>query len=118
MITGLPQAFLDEFEAEIRGRVPREKVEAQLRQEKIARIMHQAGPTQIETLGQLKCSIDARLYFRMKADMGRHEGWLDDLLKDNKELCAPGYNPGRKGDLRHGITFVGGKPSGTGPKTV
>lgn len=110
LITGLPQQFLDEFEAEIRGRVPAEKVAAQLRQEKLARISRQAGSTIIDTLGQKVASIDPRLYFRMLAQHGEHENWIDDLLADNPELCCPGYNPKRKGDLRHGKTFVGGKP--------
>ena len=110
LITGLPQSFMDEFEAEIRGRVPAEKVAAQLRQEKLARISRQAGSTIIDTLGQKVASIDPRLYFRMLAQHGHHENWLDDFLADNVELCCPGYNPKRKGDLRHGKTFVGGKP--------
>lgn len=118
IITGLPQSFLDEFEAEIRGRVPAEKVAAQLRQEKLARISRQAGSTIIETLGQKVASIDPRLYFRAFQAFGHHEDWLEDLLKDNKFLCAPGYNPGRKRDLRHGITFVGGVPTGQGPKIL
>jgi hypothetical protein len=118
LITGLPQQFLDEFEAEIRGRVPAEKVKAQLRQEKIGRIMKQVGSTQIDTLGQRIAVIDRRLYFRAMQAFGHHEGWLEDLLKDNKFLCAPGYNPGRKADLRHGITFVGGVPTGQGPKIL
>ena len=115
IITGVPQSFLDEFEAEVRGRVPAEKVAAQLRQEKIARVMKQAGSTTIDTLGQLVAKIDARTYFRNLHAHGHHEGWLEDMLKDNKFMCAPGYNPGRKRDLRHGITFVGGVPVGKGP---
>lgn len=111
LITGLPQQFLDEFEAEIRGRVPAEKVAAQLRQEKLARISRQAGSITIDTLGQKVASIDSRLYFRALQDFGGHEGWLDDFLRDNQELCCPGYYPGRKkSDFRHGKTFVNGKP--------
>jgi len=110
LITGLPQSFLDEFEAEIRGRVPAEKIAAQLRQEKLARVMRQAGSTQIDTLGQQIARIDPRLYFRCLAERGHEENWIDDLLKDNPELCAPGYRPRRKGDFRHGKTFINGKP--------
>ena len=110
LITGLPQSFLDEFEAEIRGRVPAEKVAAQLRQEKLARVMKQVGSTQIDTLGQKITSMDPRLYFRCFAERGHEENWIDDLLKDNPELCAPGYRPRRKGDFRHGKTFIAGKP--------
>ena len=110
LITGLPQSFLDEFEAEIRRDIPKEKLAAQLRQEKLARVMRQAGSTTIDTLGQKIASIDPRLYFRCLAERGHEENWIDDLLKDNPDLCAPGYRPHRKGDFRHGKTFINGKP--------
>ena len=121
IVTGVDQRFMDEFEAEILGRVPEEKIKAQLKMEKSARIMAQAGSINIDTLGQKIAQIPARLYFRMKQDFGRiapDDEWLDDILKDNPALCAPGYTPGRKSDLRHGVTFVGGKPTGQGPKTI
>lgn len=114
VITGLPQEFLDSFEAEIRGRVPAEKVKAQLQMEKNARIMRQAGSTTIDTLGQKIATIPARTYFRMLHDMGQRDAgsdeWLMDMLADNPILCAPGFKAGRKHDLRHGKSFVGGKP--------
>lgn len=114
LIAELPQSFMDEFEAEIRGRVPAEKVKAQLAMEKNARIMKMAGSTTIDTLGQKIATIPARLYFRMLHDMGQRDAgsdeWLLDLLRDNPILCAPGFTPGRKHDLRHSKSFVGGKP--------
>lgn len=110
LISGLPAGFLREFEQEILGRIPEEKIQAQLRQEKIARVMHQVGSVQMETLGQKIAVIDPRLFFRMQQECGHHEGWLDDLLADNPVLCAPGYKPKRKHDLRHSKTFLGGKP--------
>jgi hypothetical protein len=112
MVTEFSEQFLREYEAEILGRVPKEKVEQQLRMEKNARIMAQAGSVMMEGLGQKIAQIPARIYFRMLHSMGKHEeNWLDDLLRDNPVLCAPGYYPKRrKSDFRHGKTFVGGKP--------
>lgn len=117
IIAQLPQSFLDEFEKEIQRDVPKEKLKSQLNQEKLARIMRQAGSTTIDGIGQLVAKIDARTYFRNMAAHGEHEDWLTDLIRDNPQCRAPGYNPRRKGDLRHGITFVNGTPTGAGPKT-
>lgn len=110
IVTELPQSFLDEFEADVKGWVPQEKVQVELRQQQNARIMAKAGSVCIEGLGQQVASIDPRLFFRLQNEYGQHEGWLKDFLADNPEMCAPGYRPRRKGDLRHGKTFVGGKP--------
>jgi hypothetical protein len=98
VITSLPEQFLREFENEVLGRVPQEKIEAGLRQAKLARIMKQKI-----------AEIDARLYFRMMQSFGHEENWLRDMLADNPELCAPGYRP-KKNGLRHSKTFVNGKP--------
>ena len=122
IITGLPSSFMKEFEQEILGRVPQEKIDAQLRMEKNARIMRQAGSINIPTLGQKIATIPARLYFRMLHDMGQRDAssdeWLIDLLKDNPALCAPGFKAGRKADLRHSHTFIGGKSVSTTPGRV
>jgi len=109
VITSLPEQFLREFENEVLGRVPQEKVEAGLRQAKLARIMKQAGSSYIPGVGQKIAEIDARLYFRMMQSFGHEENWLKDMLADNPELCAPGYRPKNNG-LRHSKTFVNGKP--------
>lgn len=109
VITSLPESFVREFEKEIHGRVPQEKVEVGLRQAKLARIMRQAGSTYIPGIGQKIAEIDARLYFRMMHSFGNEENWLKDFLADNPELCAPGYRPKNR-SLRHGKTFVNGKP--------
>lgn len=117
LITGVPDGFLREFEAEILGRVPEEKIKCQLRQEKIARVMHAAGSVMMESLGQKIATIDARLYHRMRlahAQSADDTDWIDDMLSDNPMLCAPGYRPPKKA-TRHGITFVKGKPIGAGP---
>jgi len=111
LISELPDGFLREFEAEILGRVPQEKIDAQLKIEKTARVMRQAGSVMMEGLGQKIAQIPARLYFRCLHDMGKHsDNWLDDLLRDNPALCAPGFRPRRRDDFRHGKTFIGGKP--------
>lgn len=109
VITSLPEQFLREFESEVLGRVPQEKIEAGLRQAKLARIMKQAGSNYIPGVGQKIAEIDARLYFRMMQSFGHEENWLRDMLADNPELCAPGYRPKNNG-LRHSKTFVNGKP--------
>lgn len=120
LITNIPQRIYDEIEDDILGRVPAEKVKAQLRMEKNARIMKQAGSVNIPTLGQKIATIPARLYFRALHDMGQDDAssseWLEDLLKDNPALCAPGYKAGRKDDRRHGITWIGGEAIGKGPQ--
>jgi len=109
IITSLPEKFLREFENDVIGRVPQEKIDAGLRQAKLARIMRQAGSTYIPGIGQKIAEVDARLYFRMMHSFGHEENWLKDFLSDNPELCAPGYRP-RKNGLRQGKTFIDGKP--------
>lgn len=114
LIEAIPQSFLDEFEAEIKGRIPQEKIQAELRQQGIARVMAAAGSVYIPEVGQKIAEIDGRLYFRMLNEAGGDQAAIFDYLKDNPSLCAPGFKPGRKG-TRHGITFVNGRPTGVGP---
>lgn len=109
LITELPDDFVREFEREIIGRIPEEKVQVGIRQARIARIMKQAGSEWVPGLGQKVAEIDARLYFRMMHSFGHEENWLQDFLADNPELCAPGYKP-KSLSLRHGKSFVDGKP--------
>lgn len=109
LITELPPDFLKEFEDEVLGRIPEEKVQVQLRQVENARIAQAIGSTHIEGLGQKIAEIDARLYFRMLRSFGGEENWLHDLLRDNPELCCPGYKPKGR-DLRHSKSFIDGKP--------
>lgn len=110
IITELPGEFIDEFEREILGRIPEEKVQVQLRQVQNAKIAQAVGSSFIPGIGQKIASIDPRLYFRLQHSFGHHENWLHDFLADNPELCAPGYKPRRKNDLRHSKSFIGGKP--------
>lgn len=118
LITSLPESFLAEFEAEIVGRIPEEKVQAELRQQKIARVMNAVGSVHIPEIGQKIATIDARLYFRAQAAMAKSPDdtdWLDDLLADNPSLCAPGFTPKKRG-ARHGITYINGQAVGKGPQ--
>lgn len=116
IITNLPQSVYDEVEAWVKGRVPQEKIDADLRMAKNARIMQKAGSINIPTLGQKIATIPSRLYFRMLASQGQNDAssdeWLLDMLADNPALCAPGFKAKRKGDLRHSATFIDGKPVG------
>jgi len=109
IITDLPTEFMSEFRDELEGRIPEEKVKVQLRQEQAARIAKQAGSLAVEGLGQKVATIDARLYFRMLHDHRDHgQGWLNDFLADNPELCCPGYKP-KRNIYRHGKTFINGQ---------
>lgn len=110
IITTLPPEYVREYWDDLMGRIPQEKIEANLRQARNARIMQQAGSLKVEGLGQKVAEIDARLYFRMQHDFGHHEGWLDDFLADNPQLCAPGWKPRGKRGMRQGKTFINGKP--------
>lgn len=116
IITELPQSVYDEIEDYVRGRMPQEKIDADLRMLKNARIMKQAGSINIPTLGQKIATIPARVYFRWMHDQGQKDFSSDesimDMLADNPILCAPGFKPKRKGDLRHSATFIDGKPVG------
>ncbi len=109
IVTSLPDDFVREFHDEVIGRIPEEKLQVNMRQAKLARVMKQAGSEWIPGLGQKVAEIDSRLYFRMMHAFGHEENWLQDLLADNPELCAPGYKP-NSSMLRHGKTFIGGKP--------
>lgn len=110
IITELPGDFIDEFEREILGRIPEEKVRCDLNQVQNAKIMQAMGSVTIPGLGQKVAEIDSRLFFRMQHDFGHEDNWLKDFLADNAYLCAPGYKPKRKADFRHGKSFIGGKP--------
>jgi hypothetical protein len=110
-------AWVREFSGHILGTIPEEKIKCELRQVEKARIMKAAGSVSIDGIGQRISVMDRRLYMRLFQSMGHHEGWEMDLLKDNPSLRAPGYRPDRKGDYRHGITFINGKPVGKGPQS-
>jgi hypothetical protein len=110
ILTEIPQDFLNEFQDHILGTIPEEKVQVELRQVGIARVMQAVGPEKIEGLGQKIAEIDARLYFRLLHDANDPTGgWIKEYLADNPNLCAPGYKP-RGHSLRHGKTFLNGKP--------
>lgn len=115
IITSLDQQFLREFEDDIRGRMPQEKLDAELRQLRIARVMKQAGSVQLaESLGQKIATIDSRLFFRMQQSFSaapEDTDWIDDMLADNPMLCAPGYKA-KANPARHGMTYIDGKPVG------
>lgn len=112
ILTEIPKQFISEYWDHIIGRVPQEKIDCELRQLRAQRVMQQAGSVNIEGVGQKIAEIDPRLWFRMQHSFGHHEGWIDDMLADNPQLCAPGYKPRRrKNDLRHSLTMVGGKPA-------
>ena len=119
IVTEVPEKFLREFEAEILGQIPDEKVKADLRQAQIAKAMKAEGSVRMNGLGQKVAEIDPRLYFRMRQSFGSNydeREWILDFLASNPQLCAPGFKPRRKMDLRHSFTMVDGKPINS-PKT-
>ncbi len=112
IVTEVPEQFLREFEAEILGQIPDEKVKADLRQAQIAKAMKAEGSVRMNGLGQKVAEIDPRLYFRMRQAFGANydeREWILDFLADNESLCAPGFKPRRKRDLRHSMSFVNGE---------
>lgn len=109
----LPGSFIDEVDRKLKAEIPHEKLQCELRQAQIARSLQFSE--RIQGVGQRVAEIDPRLYFRLLQSFGQHEGWLEDLMKDNPMLRAPGWRPRKKRDFRHGVTFVAGKPTGYGP---
>lgn len=89
------QDVLQRLDKELRGGIAEEKVQAMLRQARLARIMREAGSVSIPGIGQLKAKIDARLYFRWVQEYGP-KIWSDDdffrtMARDNPQILAPGY---------------------------
>lgn len=117
VIGAVDPEFVREFSDHILGTIPEEKVKCELRQLRNARVMQAAGSVCIEDLGQKIASIDPRLYFRMLHDFAASPDdtdFIDDMLRANPALRAPGYRPPQKG-TQQGITYIGGVPVGAGP---
>ena len=109
IITALPKEFIRKFWRELEGKIPEEKVQAHLRQTKLAREMGVMGSTKMEGLGQMAAKIDSRLFFRLQQQHGNavHE-WMPEYLADNPHLLAKGYRP-KANATRHGFTFINGQ---------
>lgn len=104
IVPSVPPEFVRHFWREIEGKIPEEKVKADLNQKMLARVMVNQGSTQIDGLGQMAARIDRRLFFRLQGEHGNavHE-WLPEFLKDNPDMCAKGYRP-KANAARHGLT--------------
>lgn len=104
IVPSVPPEFVRHFWREIEGRIPEEKVKADLNQKMLARVMVNQGSTQIDGLGQMAARINPRLFFRLQQQHGNavHE-WLPEYLKDNPDMCAKGYRP-KVNSARHGLT--------------
>jgi len=113
IVTTLPESFLKEFEQEVMGTIPTEKVQAQLREAEIGRYLVREGSVAVQGLGQKLGEIDPRVWHRWNQE---HPGcWQDkqfvhEFFADNLHLKADGWTPKLARGLRHGRTFVGGKP--------
>lgn len=67
-----------------------------------------------EGLGQKLGSVPARLYHRwnqLLPGCWKEKDFFDEFMIDNPQCRAPGWTPKPRG-LRHGFTFVDGKPVG------
>lgn len=113
IITELPRSFMQEFAQEVLGTVPAEKVQAQLREVHIGRVLAAEGSLRtVQGLGQKIGTIPARVFYRWQQE---HPGcWEDDafvqeFFKDNEKLRAKGWTP-RANPARHGKTMINGKP--------
>lgn len=104
IVPSVPPEFVRHFWREIEGKIPEEKVKADLNQKMLARVMVNQGSTQIDGLGQMAARINSRLFFRLQQQHGNavHE-WLPEYLKDNPDMCAKGYRP-KANAARHGLT--------------
>lgn len=115
IVTEIPESFLREFEKEILGQIPAEKVKADLDSIAIKRVLVNEGGVAINGLGQKLGDIPARVYFRWMQQEGR-DCWSDrnfchEFFADNPALKSDGWTPVAASSTRHGKTFVGGKPA-------
>ena len=113
IVTDVPESFLREFEAEILGQIPAEKVKADLDGAKTKQFLVNEGAVAIEGLGQKLGEIPARTYFRWLQD--KPGCWQDrefthEFFKDNGRLKSDGWTPVAAKGLRHGFTYVNGEP--------
>lgn len=111
IVTHLPESFLREFEAEVLGQIPAEKVKADLDSVAIKKVLINEGATCVEGLGQKLGEIPARVYFRwLQEQQGcwQDKGFVNEFFKDNPQLKADGWTP-KTNAARHGMTYVGGE---------
>jgi hypothetical protein len=74
--------------------VPKEKVQAVLRQAEIARVLEKTGSVKSDGLGQLIGRVDARTFMRWWQEhrgCWQDEGFIKEFLKDNPQCRAAGY---------------------------
>jgi hypothetical protein len=107
------QSDLDEVEKEVIASIPAEKARAEIAAAQIAKKLTAEGPQQLQRgVGQKIGEIDGRTYMRWQNE---YPGCWDNaefvraFFQDNPQYRAPGWKP-RTDMLRHGKTFIGGKP--------
>lgn len=112
LITELTPQFLREFEAEVRGTIPQEKVQADLRQAEIGRMLVNEGSVVGPGgLGQKLGEVDGRIYHRWAAQekgCWQDKAFVDAFFQDNPAARSPGWKP-KTDKTRHGITFSQGQ---------
>lgn len=111
IITELTPEFLREFEAEVLGAVPAEKVKADLKQAEIGRVLAAEGALAVEGLGQKLGEVDSRTFFRWAQEnpgCWQDPAFVREFFKDNPQCRSPGWKP-TASSLRHSVSFVGGQ---------
>lgn len=112
IVTKLPDNVLREFYDEVAATIPQEKVQQGIELAKTAKVLRDEGSTRMDGLGQKVASVPARIYHRwnqMLPGCWNDRSFVMAFLQDNPECAAPGFWP-KYNTLRHGKTFVGGKP--------
>lgn len=111
IVTQLPQDFLREFADEILGTIPQEKVQMQLKEAEIGRVLAAEGSLRsVQGLGQKLGEVPARLWFRWRQQYPgcwEDDAFVQEFFADNERLKAHGWKP-KASSLRHGVTFSGG----------
>lgn len=112
LVTELTPQFLREFEAEVRGTIPQEKVQADLRQAAIGRmLLNEGSVVGPGNIGQKLGEIDGRIYHRWGQEnpgCWQDKAFVSQYFQDNPHAKAPGWTP-KTDKTRHGITFVQGE---------
>lgn len=111
IVTSLPQDFMREFADEVLGSIPEEKVQMQLKEAEIGRVLAAEGSLRsVQGLGQKLGEIPARMYFRFEQEFPgcwQDDAFVREFFADNPRLRAPGWKP-KASSLRYGVTFNGG----------
>lgn len=91
-----PPGFANALLKEVRGQLPTEKMRERLKQVELWKQMQAAGSVSINGIGQKIGTVSARTFFRWHREFPgcwNDPGFVKRMLKDNPQMCAPGYRP-------------------------